>query len=80
MTGGLLLPQRLMGVFGGGVTVTGGVEGAFRISSLLREPNEIASRPLKSVGGGVAESDGEGAGAGAGKVDDVDGTSGDGRD
>ena len=53
------------------MTVTGGVEAAFRMSSLLREPNEISWRPPRSVGGGVAERDGDGAGAVI--VDDGDG-------
>ena len=53
-----------MGRLGGGVTATGGVEAALRMSSLLREPKEMSLRPLMSVSGGVAESDGDGAGAG----------------
>ena len=83
--GGLLMPHRLIGTFGGGVTATGGWEAALRISSLLREPNEIAWRPLKSVRGGEAERDGDGiAGNASGTVngasDKVDGPLGDGSD
>ena len=70
------MPQRLMGALGGGDTVTGGVEAALRlrISSLLRDPNEIDWRPLRSVGGGVAERDGDGGGgAVSGMADAVSG-------
>ena len=54
------------------------------MSSLLREPNEMAWRRLKSVGGGVAEWDGDAgkfgnaSGTVVGASDKVDGSLGDG--